>query len=48
MEINELTNEQLITHYTGLLKEIETHYKQKKDFEEEFKRRFNEKIEKKG
>ncbi len=48
MEIKDLTNEQLVTNYAGLLKEIDTHYKQKKDFEDEFKRRFNEKLEKKG
>lgn len=48
MEISQLTDEQLVTHYAGLLREIETHYKQKKEFEDEFKRRFNEKLEKKG
>lgn len=48
MEISELSNEQLVTRYAGLLKEIDSHYKQKKEFEEEFKRRFNEKLEKKG
>lgn len=48
MEITDLSDEQLITYYAGLLKEIEVHHKQKKDFEEEFKRRFNKKLEKKG
>lgn len=48
MEIKDLTNEQLEIRYAGLLKEIDNHYKQKKEFEEEFKRRFNEKLEKKG
>ena len=48
MEISQLTDEQLVTHYAGLLREIDSHYKQKKEFEEEFQRRFNEKINKKG
>ena len=45
MEIKELTDEQLIKQYGGLLKEIDNRYKQKKEFEEELKRRFNENLQ---
>jgi len=44
MEIKDLSSEQLSIHYAGLLKELDNNYKQKKEFEEEFKRRFNEKL----
>lgn len=48
MEIKDFTDEQLVRHYAGLLKEIKHNQKLKKEFEEEFERRFNKKLEKKG
>jgi hypothetical protein len=42
MEIHELNNEELLRNYACLLKQIDTNYKTKKDFEEEIKSRFNE------
>lgn len=44
MELKDLDNETLFRQYGCMLKEIENKYKQKKDFEEEIKRRFNEGI----
>lgn len=44
MELKDLNNETLFRQYGFMLKEIENKYKQKKDFEEEIKRRFNEGI----
>ena len=44
MELKELDNEVLLRQYGATLKQKETIYKQKKDFEEEIKRRFNEGI----
>ena len=35
-------NEELLRNYACLLKQIDTNYKTKKDFEEEIKSRFNE------
>ena len=40
MEIHELNNEELLRNYACLLKQIDTNYKTKKDFEEEIKSRF--------
>ena len=44
MELKEVSNEVLLRQYGATLKQQETTYKQKKDFEEEIKRRFNEGI----
>ena len=41
MEISEMTNEDLLRNYACLLKQIDTNYKIKKEFEEEMKARFN-------
>ena len=42
MEIHELNNIDLLRNYACLLKQIDTNYKTKKDFEDEIKTRFNE------
>lgn len=42
MEIHELNNIDLLRKYACLLKQIDTNYKTKKDFEDEIKTRFNE------
>lgn len=42
MEIKEMSNIELLRNYASLLKEIDTKYQVKKDFEVEMKFRFNE------
>lgn len=42
MKIHELSNEELLKNYACLLKQIDTNYQTKKEFEEELKSRFNE------
>ena len=37
-----MSNEDLLRNYAGLLKEMDDHYKTKKEFEEELKGRFKE------
>ena len=40
MEIKDMNNSELYRHYSSLLIEIDSKYKQKKEFEEEIKKRF--------
>lgn len=42
MEIHEMNNQDLLRNYAGLLKEMDDHYRTKKEFEEELKERFKE------
>lgn len=42
MEIHDMNNEELLRNYACHLKEMDNHYKIKKEYEEEIKARFNE------
>lgn len=44
MDLKELDTETLFRQYGFCLKNLDLAHKQKKDFEEEIKRRFNERI----